>query len=458
MTSESTAGSGDHPARADSSDRATAVRPSRMDSHGTTGITALAAVAVGNVVLWLLARPPGEPIGRFLGELCGAEAVLLFVCSLVLATVLPPIEWAFGGLDRVARWHRRVATAGVLLLVPHIALVTSPPDPYATSLGHGLGDVALFGLVFLTVWALAPSLRAARWPGLVRRLARATYERWLTAHRLTGLFIAVALVHGATVDVVLHRSALLRVTYLIVGGIGVAAYLYRELLARYVIPAYQYTVAAVERPNPTTVDVSLDPVRDPITFTAGQFVFVAFGGPGGWQRHPFTVASPPSARRLAISIKAAGDATREIYEKLDRGVPARVIGPFGGFDYRSGGQVQIWIAGGIGITPFLSWLRALDDDFDRDVDFYYSVAHASDALFLDEITAATAGRPSLRPHFVDSERDGLLSAATIMNGRHDEHPWIYMCGPPPMMSALSKGFRDLGVPAAQIRWEQFNVR
>jgi predicted ferric reductase len=249
-----------------------------MDSRGTTGITALAAVAVGNLVLWLLARPPGESTGRFLGELCGAEAVLLFVCSLVLATVLPPIEWAFGGLDRVARWHRRVATAGVLLLVPHIVLVTSPPDPYATSLGHGLGDVALFGLVFLTVWALAPSLRAARWPGLVRRLARATYERWLTAHRLTGLFVAVALVHGATVDVVLHRWALLRATYLIVGGIGVAAYLYRELLARYVIPAYQYTVAAVERPNATTVNVSLDPVRDPITFTAGQFVFVAFGG------------------------------------------------------------------------------------------------------------------------------------------------------------------------------------
>jgi predicted ferric reductase len=51
-----------------------------------------------------------------------------------------------------------------------------------------------------------------------------------------------------------------------------------------------------------------------------------------------------------------------------------------------------------------------------------------------------------------------LSAAAIMNSRHGEHPWIYMCGPPPMMSALSKGFRDLGVPAAQIRWEQFNVR
>lgn len=78
-------------------------------------------------------------MGRFVGELCGAEAVLLFSCSLVLATVLAPIERAFGGLDRVAVWHRRAAVAGVLLLIPHVALVSSAADRYATSLGHALG-------------------------------------------------------------------------------------------------------------------------------------------------------------------------------------------------------------------------------------------------------------------------------------------------------------------------------
>ena len=46
--------------------------------------------------------------------------------------------------------------------MPHLALVTSPPDPYATTLGHGLGDMALLGLLVVTVWTLAPKLRAAR--------------------------------------------------------------------------------------------------------------------------------------------------------------------------------------------------------------------------------------------------------------------------------------------------------
>jgi predicted ferric reductase len=433
-------------------------RPLTRPRPSSTGVAVLVIVAVGNVLLWTLARPPGDPTSRFIGELCGAEAVLLFSCALVLATVIPPIERAFGGLDQVAVWHRRVAMAGVVLLVPHVALVTSPPDPYLTTTGQYLGDVAVLGLLFLSLWALAPRMRAARWPGPVRRIAALSYERWLTAHRLTGLFVAAAVVHGAMVDVVLHRSTVLRAVYLTVGSVGIIAYLYRELLARFVIPTHDYTVATVKRLNDTTVDVALDPVREPIVFTAGQFTFLAFGGPGGWQRHPFTVASAPSARQLEVSIKAVGDYTSQLNEQLRPGVPAKVAGPFGGFDYRVGGRDQIWIAGGIGVTPFLSWLRALDGPLDLEVDLYYSVAHAQDALFLDEITAIAEGQPSLRLHVVHTDTDGLMTADTVMAGRQGATPWIYMCGPPPMMHALAKGFRASGVPSAQIRWEQFDVR
>ena len=101
---------------------------SSVAGSGQAGVVALVAVAVAFPVLWVVARPGGQPLGRFLGELSGAEAVLLFSCSLVLATVLAPIERAFGGLDRVAVWHRRAAVAGVLLLIPHVALVSSAPD------------------------------------------------------------------------------------------------------------------------------------------------------------------------------------------------------------------------------------------------------------------------------------------------------------------------------------------
>jgi predicted ferric reductase len=425
----------------------------------SVGVTVLAAVATGNAALWLVARPPNQPTGGYVGELCGAEAVLLLSCALVLATLLPAIERAFGGLDRVAVWHRRAATVAVVLLVPHRVLVASAADPNATTIGLGLGDVALVGLVVLSLWALAPRLRAARWPGPVQRLARAGYERWLTVHRLTGLFVIAAVAHGALVAPALHSSTLLRVTYLAVGGTGIAAYAYRELFARFVMPVHDYTVSEVRRPNDTTTEVSLEPVRDPLAFVPGQFVVISFGGTGGWQRHPFSVSSSPSERRLDVSIKAVGDYTRALHDTLRPGTPAKAMGPFGGFDYRHGGRDQIWIAGGIGITPFMSWIRSLDGSFDRRVDFYYSVRRQADALYLDEIDAAARQHSTFHPTVVETDLEGLLTAEQTANG----HPpgteeWVYMCGPPPMMTALAKGFRALGIPASRVRWEQFDIR
>lgn len=419
----------------------------------------MAAIAVGNIVLWVVARPDGVPAGRFVGELCGAEAVLLFSSALVLATLHSPIERAFGGLDRVALWHRRGAEAGVLLLIPHVALVGSAPDPYATSFGHGLGDVALAGLVILALWAVAPSLQAARWPGIIRRMARSTCERWLTAHRLTGLFVLVGVIQGAIVDPVLHRSTLLLAVFLTVGGLGVIAYVYRELFARYFVPIYDNSVAGVRRLNETMLAVDLKPAREALSFSPGQFVFLAVGGPGGWERHPFSVSSSPDDPRVEFTIKAAGDYTRDLYDKLKPGIPAKRAGPFGGFGYRPGGHQQIWIAGGIGITRFISWLRSLGADFDRDVDFYYAVARERNAAYLDAIQNAAEQHPSLRVHMVCADTDDRLTADEVMHGvPPGTRPWVYMCGPPPMMKALSHGLHKRGLPDSRIRWEQFGGR
>jgi predicted ferric reductase len=423
------------------------------------GPALLIATAVGYLVLWLVARPENLPTSRYFGEFFGAEAVLLLSLSLVLMTLLTPIEYAFGGLDHVALWHRRVAVAGVLLLVPHLALVISPPSPYTTTVGKGLGSLALAGLAFLTLWAVAPSLRATSWSRFVRYLAGLSNERWVSAHRLTGLFVAAALAHGAIVDPVLHQSTLLRVTYLIVGCIGVAAYAYRELFARFVVPNFDYTVIEAERPNDTTLAVRLEPTREQISFVPGQFIFLSLGGVFGWQRHAFSVASAPSDRILEVSIRSAGDFTSELHEKLRPGTPAKATGPFGGFDYRLGGQEQIWIAGGIGVTPFMSWIRSIDQAFDTNVQFFYSVAQESEALYLDEIESAHQAHPSFDPHVLYSNRDGQLTAEKVMADESvNAEAWVYMCGPPGMMKAFSEGFHKQGLPSSHIRWEQFNLR
>src|SRR6202166_3529798 len=151
------------------------MRLSRRLAMTRLGVATLGAVVLGSVVLWIAARPDGQPGGRYLGEFLGVEAVLLFSCSLVLATLLRGIERAFGGLDRVAQWHRRTAVAGVVLLVAHPSFARSTPVPDASVLGLRLGDAAALGLLVLAVWSLAPSLRAAKWSRLVRYLARISH-------------------------------------------------------------------------------------------------------------------------------------------------------------------------------------------------------------------------------------------------------------------------------------------
>src|SRR3989440_12701133 len=152
----------------------------RLVQHQVGG-EVIVGLALTNVVLWVLLRPPGVPGTMYLGEIFATTAIVLLSCSLVLATRAPLLERFFGGPGRTYLWHRWSAVAAVVLLLPHSVLVTSAPDPNLNELGSVLGQVALIGLVLLLLWALAPRLSR-----ITRRLPT-NVQSWFTLHRLTGL-------------------------------------------------------------------------------------------------------------------------------------------------------------------------------------------------------------------------------------------------------------------------------
>lgn len=426
----------------------------------------IVGLAITNVVLWVLLRPPGVPGTMYLGEIFATTAIVLLSCSLVLATRAPLLERFFGGLDRMYLWHRWSAVAGVVLLPLHYALVTSAPDPNLNELGSVLGQVALIGLVLLLLWALAPRLSAVmrRLPTQVQRWFM-QYQRWFTLHRLTGLFVVAGLVHGALVDPVLRRSTILLGWYVAVAAVGTAAYVYRELFLRFFSRRWQYdyTVKAINRLDPRALEVMLAPTARPLQFVAGQFVFVQFGGSAEWERHPFSVSSAPQERDLRLAIEALGDYTQHLSDTLQPGAPAIVSIAFGLFDYRQGTREQVWIAGGIGITPFRSWIRAFptEQQMEFDIDLYYTVRSEDEALFLDEIRTAATQHPSFRPHMIYSQRDGSLTMEHIVEtsgGGTIVAKDVYMCGPSGMTESFQHALRKLGVPPMHIHFEHFTFR
>ncbi len=179
----------------------------------------------------------------------------------------------------------------------------------------------------------------------------------------------------------------------------------------------------------------------------------------GWHRHPFTIASAPRERAVRVTVKALGDYTSRLHDILEPGMPAVIGGPHGRFTHGKGTDRQIWIAGGVGVAPFLSWLRALDGhDLAPTVNFFY--AADGEPPFADEIREISARHPSLTAHVIDSGADGRLTPERVLavaNGPPRELS-VFMCGPQGMLRAFQSGLRTAGVSARNIHREYFDWR
>jgi predicted ferric reductase len=404
----------------------------RIDRIGP-GVTT--ALPVLNGVLWAAAPPPGD--GRqVVGEAAGSTAVLLFAVALVLATRARWLERLFGGLDRMYRTHRRAGMCGFGMLAVHVAVV---PWTLASPGGAPSGLLAAAGFLVLVPLCV------------VRRLR---YNAWRRSHGLVGVFFLMSLAHALLVDQLTDTAPgpflLLSAAYVA----GAAAYGHTLLLARFVRPRRAYVVRAVRRLDPATVEVALAPRgARRLAFRAGQFAFVTFRRRGLREPHPFTVSSAPSEETLRLTIRTTGRFTARVHRELEPGTRATVEGGYGVPRGAGGRPRQIWVAGGIGITPFLSRVRAGGPD--RPVDLFYVVRHREDALFRSELDS----RPGLRVHLVVTSESGRPTAERIAAtvGRLADVD-VHLCGPESMTTGLAAGFRGLGVPATAIHLEPVAFR
>jgi predicted ferric reductase len=322
-------------------------------------------------------------------------------------------------------------------------------------LGNYLAVVAFTGIVSIVLISLAPRI------AFLNKLTGGTYEGWKNLKKYIGIFFIIAFVHALTIKDPL--KAFIAINWVqIFFIIGAVSYLYTEVFGRFFKKYLPYTVDAVKHPNNATTEVTLRAKKDSIPkHRAGQFLFVRFPSTRTLnESHPFTISSAPHEDVLRVTVKASGDFTRALFTDLKPGMDAVVEGAYGLFDYKTGGQKQIWIAGGIGLTPFLSFIRDMDGNLQHDVDFYYTVRHKEEAIFVDELEVGAKKHPQLKLHIRHSATDGSLNIDDIVRdagGLVTDHH-VYMCGPLPMVQAFEQKFRALGMPANNIHYEEFNFR
>ena len=446
------------------------------------GPVAMAALVLVPVVLWALAPlPPRFPNATSglssLAVVFGLAGMTAFALNVILGARLKPVSSFFGGLDPMYFAHRVNGRVVFWLLAAHAGLVVAARwtlsfrevgallDP-----GNGwtvpLGVIAFLGLglaLYLTLYA------------------RLGHEMFVYVQRVLGFLFLVGALHAFRTPGAKALSQPLTLYLAAVAAAALAAYLYSSLFGNVLVLRRDYEVARVNELDPQVVEVTLAPKGEPLRFVPGQFVFVTFFSdsfnaqfhpfsmtaegktaiisirPGDVrnQFHPFSITSAAGERDLKVVVKAVGDYTRAMH-KLDRGAVARVEGPYGTFSYLNvGNRRQVWIAGGIGVTPFLSMARSLDVA-SYEVDLHYATKNADVAYFVDEFRSIAEGSATFNLFLYPEDEVGFLTAERLADATRDlDERDIFICGPPVMIDALSEQLRTRGIADRRIHFERF---
>jgi len=207
-------------------------------------------------------------------------------------------------------------------------------------------------------------------------------------------------------------------------------------------------------------------------FRAGQSIDLTLVNPpqtdAEGNTRTFSIASAPFDADLMIATRMRDTAFKRVLRSASPGVEVKVEGPSGSFTlHKNSAKAGVFLAGGIGITPFLSIIRqATRENFPHQLYLFYSNRRPEDAAFLDLLQQAAQ----------QNNRFHLISTMTDM--QHSHRSWTgetgfidqnmvrryppstqgsiyYIAGPPAMVAAMRQMLVGAGVGEDDIRTEEF---
>jgi ferredoxin-NADP reductase len=183
----------------------------------------------------------------------------------------------------------------------------------------------------------------------------------------------------------------------------------------------------------------------------------------------FSIASPPHEMELMIATRMRDTAFKRVLKKMPIGTELNLEGPFGALTLHNNAQRPgVFLAGGIGITPFRSiLLRAAAEHLPHRIYLFYSNRYPEAAAFLQELIDLEKRNPQYSLIATMDEIDKTRRAWSGELGHINETmltkylktlegPIYYIAGPPGMVTGLQKMLNESGVNDDDIRIEAFS--
>lgn len=412
-------------------------------------------------LIWLFISPLADRFSTFssiltsLGQISGLTGLAMFAVTLILMSRIKFLEKHFAGLEEMYNAHHLLGGISLILLLFHPLFLAGKYflfSPYYAALfllpssdwGINFGIFALLLMILLLVLTFFTKL---------------IYETWKLTHKFLGLAFVLGSLHAFLVPSDISRNLVLKLYILILVIISLLIFFYRSLLNRWLVKKYKYIVDSVDQLGENTIEISFSPQNEVMDYQPGQFVFIEFYQKGiPVQTHPFSISSAPSPRQLKIALKYLGDYTSKLKQLKPQAI-AKIEGPFGVFSHQSvANKKQVWIGGGIGITPFLSMARSLLDDKEYSIDLFYCAKNESEAVLLPELKKISQQNKNIRLISYQSAKQDHLTAKKISELIADlSQKDIFICGPSAMMKSLKKQLIRQGIQPNKIHTEEFQL-
>jgi len=399
----------------------------------------------------------------------GILALTVMSFGILLAMRFTWVEDKLNGLDKVYRLHKWLGITALVFVLLHWLLfkvprwfveagllikparAAKPPKTVAIfnffqsqrNLAEQIGEYAFYVLVALIAIAL---------------IKRFPYRYFLMTHRWIALVYLALIVHAVVLMNYAYWTTMLGVVIvplLLLGIFAALTSLFKRIGHSRKVVGEVTAISYLDGVHMNVITIQLNMQWS--GHYAGQFAFVTFDQQEG--AHPFSITSSwMEDGKLSFLIKALGDYTKTLKSSLKIGQPAVIEGPYGRFDFNSQANKQVWIGGGIGITPFIARMKYLAKNPDgRVVDLFHTTTDTDQAaIVLLKEDAKTAG---VELHVMIKSQDGYLTGAILRAKIPDwKEADVWFCGPALFGEILRADLVLNGLDGRRFYQELFEMR
>jgi predicted ferric reductase len=399
--------------------------------------------------------------------LSGLLSIALMSLAMFLSTRPAWLETPLGGMDRVYRTHKWAGIFAVSFAVVHWLVEEIVGDILKAMVGRegripkeqftGFLEVMRDLAKDMGEWAFYLVLAML----VITLWKRFPYKTWRVVHQAMPVLYLMLALHAAMLAPTDYWTQPVGILIALLGAAGIYGALYSLVGRIGRARRASGTVTAIEQPSPDVLTVKCQLDNNWRGHRPGQFAFITFDEKEG--AHPFTIASADRGdRSISFQIKALGDYTRTLGKRLEVGHAVKVEGPYGRFDVarQDSSAQQIWIAGGIGVTPFLAWLDSLQQTPNQvSADFHYCTRDRTNDPFVARLEASCVALPGVRLHIHGAQQGETLSAADVAaaqtGSRRSE---IWFCGPQGLAEKLKYELGRIGRGRFRFHQEAFEMR